>query len=156
MIKARGQFFNRRHWVIDMNKTRQLYLGTYSRIDSIDNLIKNFRMKYRCWKYWHSPMIHTTSLVVVVDYYMYLEAEEGELDQTQKDKNVVEFWKFCDILSNQMLKYNPNHRKCAVRTNMKPATHQNQAVQDNSKYYSGGVIWRPIAEYITLSNFKIK
>ena len=53
-----------------MNKARQLYLRTYSRIDSIDHLIKNFRMKYRCWKYWHSPMIHVVSLEVVVDYEM--------------------------------------------------------------------------------------
>ena len=43
--RERGQFYNRRYWGIDMNEAHQLYLGTYSRIDSIDNLIKKSRMK---------------------------------------------------------------------------------------------------------------
>ena len=43
--RERGQFYNRRYWGIEMNEARQLYLGTYSRIDFIDNLIKNCHMK---------------------------------------------------------------------------------------------------------------
>ena len=75
MIRGKGQFDNRRYWGIDMNEACQLYLGTYSRIDSIDCLIKNFCMKYRCWNYWHSPMLHAMSLSVVVAYDTYLEVE---------------------------------------------------------------------------------
>ena len=52
-IQERGQSDNRRYWVIYMNDARHHYLGTYSRIDSIDHLIKNFREKSRCWKYWN-------------------------------------------------------------------------------------------------------
>ena len=66
MIRARGQFDNRRYWGIDMIKARQNYLVNYSCINSIDHLIKNFRMKCRCWKYWHSSMIHEMSLGVDV------------------------------------------------------------------------------------------
>ena len=40
IIRERGKFYNRRYWVIDMNEMRQLYLGTYSCINSIDRLIK--------------------------------------------------------------------------------------------------------------------
>ena len=54
MIKEIGQFDNSSYWGIEMKKARQLYLGTYSSIDSIDHLIKTFRMKYRFCKYWHS------------------------------------------------------------------------------------------------------
>ena len=75
MIRARGRFYNSRYWGIDMNKVRKLYLGTYSYIESIDQLINNFRMKYRCWKYCHSPIIHTMSLAVFIAYGMYLEVK---------------------------------------------------------------------------------
>ena len=55
-----------------MDKARQIYLGTYLRIDYIDHLIKNFRMKYRCRKYYHSPMLHEMYIEVVFAYDMYL------------------------------------------------------------------------------------
>ena len=65
-----------------MNKAPQLYLCTYLRIDSIDHLIPNCRMKYMCWKYWYSPMLCAMSIAVVVDYDIYLKVEEGEIDKT--------------------------------------------------------------------------
>ena len=40
VIGVRGKFDNMRYWGIDMNEVREIYLGTYSRIDSIDCLIK--------------------------------------------------------------------------------------------------------------------
>ena len=38
--KSRGQGERKRTWVIEMNAARQLYLGTYGRVDTIDFLIK--------------------------------------------------------------------------------------------------------------------
>ena len=52
-----------------------------------------------------------------------------------------------------MLKYNPNHRKCAVRTNMKPATHQNQYKRYNIKDAARGKRGRPLEEEVKLYNF---
>ena len=49
-------------------------------------------------------MICAMSLAVVVDYDMYLNVEEWDLDQTWKEDNIVDFWKFCDPLYNQMIK----------------------------------------------------
>ena len=68
---------NKRTWGIEMNLARDLYLGTYSRIDIIDHLINNCRLKYRSWKYWHSPMLHGMGLAIVTAYDMYLECAEG-------------------------------------------------------------------------------
>jgi hypothetical protein len=56
-----------------MNDARNLYLGSYFRIDVIDHLIKNAKLFYRSWKYWHSPMLHGKGMVVAVAYDMYLE-----------------------------------------------------------------------------------
>ena len=38
---------------------------------------------------------------------MYLECCEGELDEAWKNKDPADFHTFCDILSDQMLAYNP-------------------------------------------------
>ena len=98
---------NKRSWGIEMNAARELYLKTYSRIDSIDHLIKNCRLKYRSWKYWHIPMLHATALAIVVAYDMYLEVAEGQLDSDWKLQYPVDFWTFRDVLSVQMLEYDP-------------------------------------------------
>ena len=54
-------------------------------------------------------------------YDIYLEMVEGDINQTFKDDNIVEFWTVCDLFSNHMLKYNPTHRKYEDGTNMRPA-----------------------------------
>ena len=107
-----------------MNAGRELYLGTNSRIDSIDHLIKNCRLKYRSWKYWHSPMLHVTSLAIVVAYDIYLEVCEGKLDQDWKVNYPVDFWTFRDILSIQMLEYEPRNRKYLGDDAMRVCTKQ--------------------------------
>jgi hypothetical protein len=57
--RERGRGENKRYWGIEMNHhARSLYLRSYSRIDCIDHLIKNTRIFYRSWKYWHSPVLH--------------------------------------------------------------------------------------------------
>ena len=43
--RARGRKDNKRHYVIEQNAARLLYLKSYSRIDSIDHLIKNCKIK---------------------------------------------------------------------------------------------------------------
>jgi hypothetical protein len=44
--KERGSGKHKRKWVIEMNGARQLYLATYGRINTIDNLIKKCQMYY--------------------------------------------------------------------------------------------------------------
>ena len=73
--------------------------------------------------------MHVMSLAVVFSYSMYFEVAERNLEQTWKDNNIVVFWKFCYLLSNQMLKYNSTHRKYAGDTNMIPNTQKNQAAR---------------------------
>ena len=90
---------------------------------------------------------------LVVDYDRYLEAAEGDLDQTWKDENIFDLWKFRDLLSNQMIKYNPNHRKYAGDTNMRPGTQQNQSARNKSKDNARKKIGTPLEEDIQLSNF---
>ena len=82
-------------------------------------------MKYMFWEYWHSPMLHAISIGVVFDYDMYLEVAEVYINQKWKDKNIIYFWIFRDLLSNQMIKYNPTHHKYEGENNMRPTKQQN-------------------------------
>ena len=93
-----------------MNSARDLYLCTYSRIDSIDHSIKNCWLSYRSWKYWHLSMIYATSLAIVVAYDIYLECVNGNLDKDWLVTYPVDFWTFQDMLLIQMLQYAPTKR----------------------------------------------
>ena len=131
--KERGVGANKRTWGIEMNSARELYLSTYSRIDSIDHLIKNCRLKYRSWKYWHSPMLHATALAIVIAYDMYLEVAEGKLNSDWKVTFPVDFWTFRDVLSLQMLQYNPKDRTYPGDDSMRVCTKQNKSQRKGKK-----------------------
>jgi hypothetical protein len=109
-----------------MNDARELYLGTYSQIDSIDPLIKNANMFYRSWNYWHSPMLHGKSLAVVVAYNLYLDVAEGKLDLAWEIDEPVNFWTFREKLSIQMLEYSPTHHRYPGDAGMRASTQQSQ------------------------------
>jgi len=47
VAKEHGKGEQKRHWAIEMNQSRALYLSTYGKIDTIDALIKNCNMYYR-------------------------------------------------------------------------------------------------------------
>ena len=87
-------------------------------------------------------MLHYMYLAEVF-YDMYLEVSEYDPGQTWKDDNIFDFWKFCDLLSNQMIKYNPTHHKYPGNTNMRLATQQYQPARDISKDDARGKRGRP-------------
>ena len=130
--KERGIGKNKRVWGIEMNPARELYLGTYSCIDSINHLIKNCHIGYRSWKYWHAPMNHGKALVVVIAYDIYLDLAEGKVDPEWKVENPIDFWTFRDILSTQSLEYSPLLRKYLGDESFRVCTKQTQAQRQAS------------------------
>jgi hypothetical protein len=106
-IRTRGRKKNKRKYCIEQNMARLLYLNSYSRIDSIDHMIKNCKLFYVSWKYWHSPKNHALSLAIVTAYDMYLEITEGAINPAYANKDPVSFFTFRDILSKQMTAYDP-------------------------------------------------
>ena len=131
--RERGFGANKQTWGIEMNRAIELYLGTYSRIDSIDNLIKNCRLMYQSWKYWHSPMLHAIALAIVIAYDMYLEVAEGKLNSDWKVTYPVDFWTFYDFLSLQILQYNPKDCIYPGDDSMRVCTKQNKSQRAGKK-----------------------
>jgi hypothetical protein len=112
--KKRGSGKQKRKWVIKMNDARQLYLATYGRIDTINNLIKKCQIYYCCWKYWHSAKNHPLLLAVVVAYGMYKECASEPLaraafgfEPDDEPFQLLSFHDFRDKLSAQGLFYSP-------------------------------------------------
>jgi hypothetical protein len=67
----------------------------------------------RTWKYWHSPMLHAKAMIYVITYDIYLECATGKLDPDWKleEKQIVDFYRWREKLSTQMLQYSPKNRK---------------------------------------------
>jgi hypothetical protein len=119
-----------------MNDTRTLYLGTYSRINLINHLVKNTNLFYRLWKYWHVLMLHGKALPVVVAWDMYCKVTEGKLDPDWKIDGPMDFYTFCDQSSQQMLTYQPSKWKYLGDELMQLSTRQSAENWDDAR---GGV-----------------
>jgi len=131
--RSRGRNKHRRIYVIENNVARLIYLKCYSRIDSIDHLIKICKLGYRTWKYWHSAANHAKALAIVVAYDLYKELAEGHSDPDMKLESPVDFFTFCDSLSIQMCKYDPAEQKYPGDEKMRSVTqlhkgHKNELV----------------------------
>jgi hypothetical protein len=128
--KECGSGKQKRKWVIEVNDARQLYLATYGRINTIDNLIKKCQMYYCCWKYWHLAKNHGLSLVVVIAYGMYKECASEPLarvafgfePEDPASTEILSFHDFRDQLSAQGMSYSPVRRQYPGDSTMRHVT----------------------------------
>ncbi len=110
-IRERGRGENKRYWVIEMNHARRLYLSLYHAIDVIDHLIKNLRLFYISWKYWHSAKNHGFNWSVKVAYDFYLEVCEGKLNESWKIDKPMDSHTFQTTCALQMIRYDPKNNR---------------------------------------------
>ncbi len=75
----------------------------------MDHMIKNVRIRYTTWRYWHAPFLHALSMAVIASYDMYIECCQGGLDPEWKvdEKSRMSFRDFRLRLLEQMLTYDP-------------------------------------------------
>ena len=77
-------------------------------------------------------MLHATALAIVVAYDIYLEVAEGKLDKDWELEHPVDFWTFRDVLSVQMLEYDPKNRKYPGDETMRVCTKQSKRSRDKN------------------------
>ena len=86
-------------------------------------------------------MLHAIALAIVISYDIYLEVCEGDLDSQWKVDYPVNFWTFRDILSIQMLEYDPTKRNYHGDDAMRVCTKQNKKSRsqddESSSLHSG-------------------
>ena len=131
--RSRGRKNKKRIYVIEQNLARRLYLKSYSRIDSIDHLIKNCKIKYRSWKYWHPAANHAKALAVTTAYDLYLEVAEGKLHPSFKLNQPVDFFTFREKLSEQMCQYDPKEQLYHGDEKMRIVSKLNLVVRQKRK-----------------------
>jgi hypothetical protein len=124
--RERGRGEQKRHWGIEMNDARELYLKTYGIINTLDKYIANANIGYRSWKYWHAAMNHAKAMGLAVAYNMYKECAEGGLDPAWKCEKPVSYHKFHDILSRQMMQWDPAHQAYPGDKNMRRVQQLNK------------------------------
>ena len=109
-LRERGRGNNKRYWVIEMNHGRRIYLSSYNGIDVLDHLLKNARLFYMTWKYWHAPKNHALAIAITCAYDIYIECAEGKLKIEWKVEKPISSWEFQRRLGKQALTYVP--KKC--------------------------------------------
>ena len=75
-------------------------------------------------------MLHAIGLAIVLAYDIYLEISEGQLDSDWKLQYPVDFLTFRDVLSVQMLEYDPKNRRYYGDASMRVCTKQNKRDRD--------------------------
>jgi hypothetical protein len=146
VVKERGRAEQNRKWVIEMNDARQLYLATYGRIDTIDNLINKCSVYYCAWKYWHAAKNHGLSLAVVVAYGMYKECAKEPLARAAfgiaprelEPGDVLSFHDFRDKLSAQGLAYSPVNQNYPGDSAMRAVTRLTVAKPKENQRHDEG------------------
>lgn len=89
-----------------MNHVQRIYLTSFNGIDVLDYLIKNARLFYQTWKYWHVPKNHGLATAIAVANDIYKECCEGALCESGKF-GPVDSCKFQKILWTPWLSYSP-------------------------------------------------
>ena len=131
--RERGRGEQKRHWGIEMNDARELYLKTYGIIDTLDKYIASANIGYRSWKYWHAAMNHAKAMGLAVAYDMYKECAEGGLDPAWKCEKPVSYHKFHNILSRQMMQWDPAHQANLGDKNMRRVQQLNKEKRATKK-----------------------
>ena len=105
-IRERGRKNNKRHWGIEMNHARRLYLSLYCRIDVTDHLLTNAYLHYRSWKYWHAAKNHATAMAFVAVYDVYRECCQVP-EWKVENEEMMDYFTFREKLAKQQLTYSP-------------------------------------------------
>ena len=92
-----------------MNEARELYVGTCSAVDKIDQLLRAWKFRMITWKWWHHPGMHGACVGFCMAYEIYKDCAEGRVDPEWKIPNPVGGPAFRSRLSKQMLEYDPRN-----------------------------------------------
>jgi len=88
-----------------MNEARELYLKTYGSIDKIDQMLKDWKIDYICYKWWHAPRRHGHALALCQSWQMYLECASGTVDPEWKLDKPLDCPQFRLKMGKQMCQY---------------------------------------------------
>eukprot|EP00536_Pseudo-nitzschia_multiseries_P014341 jgi/Psemu1/38329/gm1.38329_g len=76
--KECGRGRGKSKWGIEMNHLGELYPLTNGKLDQIDSAISRSNIGYKSWNYYHDPINHAKTLVVITAFDMYQELTDDK------------------------------------------------------------------------------
>ena len=122
--RERGRGATKRFWAIEMNEGREIYLKTYSAVDKVDQMLKEWEIFYICWKWWHAPMRHGKAIGYCMAYQMYKECAEGSVNRLWKLDKPMSATEFRERASLQMCQYQSSHKRYPGDAEMRTTTQK--------------------------------
>ena len=154
--RVRGKGAATRMWGIEQNEARATYLGHYYGVDNVDHMIKNAKIRYTTWKYWHAPFFHALSMSMIVAYDMYIECCEGGLDSEWfvEAKDRMTFRDFRLLLSEQMMTYDPRAQLYHGDENFRKVTRLGKRKKKGT-ILEGGKGWSKFGKLQNCKDFEL-
>ncbi len=103
--QEKGQGKQKRVWAIEMNEARELYLKTYSAVDEIDQMLKEWGIFDQTLRWWHAPMRLGKAIALCMAYEIYKMCTEGVVDPGWKIEKPLSGPQFSSIVSKKMCSY---------------------------------------------------
>jgi hypothetical protein len=116
-------------------------------------MIKNAKIRYTTWKYWHAPFLHALSMAVIAVNNMYVECCEGGLNKEWfiAEKDCLSFRDFWLKLLQQMLTYEQRQKMYQCNENFRTVTK----LGGNRKMGRRAQYWKGKKGRVTIKNFKM-
>ena len=58
-------------WSIEMNEGREFYLKVYGGVDKLDQMMKDWGMRYATWRWWNAPLAYGQVIAHTQAWQMY-------------------------------------------------------------------------------------
>ena len=87
-----------------MNEAQETYLKNYSAVDKIDQMLLEWDLNYRLWRWWHAPTRHVKAIAMSMAYSLYLQCAKDTVDPEWK-VTPVSGPRFLQRMSLQMVQY---------------------------------------------------
>ena len=84
-----------------MIEVREFYLKVYGGVDKMDQMLKDWRLRYVTWRWWHAPLAHGQAIAYTQAWKMYRECASGLVDPRWKVYKPMNCQQFCQRLAEQ-------------------------------------------------------
>ena len=103
--KEKGKGGTKCIWAVEMNEEREFNLKLYGGVDKLDQMLKDWGLRYVTWRWWHALLAHGQAIAYTKAWQMYRECASGLVDPRWKVDKPMTCQQFCQRLAEHQVKY---------------------------------------------------
>ena len=92
--REKGKGGTKHIWAIEMNEVREFYLKVYGGVDKLDQMLKDWGLRYVTWRWWYAPLAHGQAIAYTQAWQMYKECASVLVNHLWKVDKPMTFQKF--------------------------------------------------------------